>query len=550
MVLLLAFHLVVGAGLMAATRSLAGRRLPFLVAGLPSLATVVWLAVRLPDVVDGDVLTETVEWIPELGVDLALRLDGFAALMLVLVAGIGVLVFAYSASYFDDPSPRDVRLLGLLVLFAGAMTGLVLADDVLVLYGFWELTSVTSFLLIGNAHTQPQARAAALQALLVTGAGALAMLAGLIVLGQQAGTYRLSAILANPPDGTAVTVALVLILLGAFTKSAQMPFHSWLPAAMVAPTPVSTYLHSATMVKAGVYLIARFAPAFASVDMWRPLVVTVGVVTMIGGGLRALRRTDLKLLLADGTISQLGLMIAVFGWGTPKAVVAGSVMLLAHGAFKAAAFMVVGIVDHQLGTRDVRQLPRPDRGWRILLAVTVVAAGSMAGVPLLLGFVAKEADLDVFVGSGTGAAVALAGIVAGSALTAAYSIRFVAGVAGRLAPPGTPAPPADHGPPRLAFVLPAVVLAALDAPLRPRARAHRPPRVGGGHRPRPLHHRGPPRGVARHRARAAAQRSRPRRGCRAVRGPPAPRPRARRRCTRAAGAGRLPGIAARRRVRR
>ena len=462
MVLLLALHLVVGVGLMAATSRLAGRRLLFLLAAVPPLATVVWLVVQLPDVVDGEVLTETVEWIPELGVDLALRLDGFAALMLVLVAGIGVLVIAYSASYFADPSPRDVRLLGLLVLFAGAMTGLVLADDVLVLYGFWELTSITSFLLIGNDHDKPRARAAALQALLVTGAGALAMLAGLIVLGQEAGTYRLSAILADPPDGTAVNVALVLVLLGAFTKSAQMPFHSWLPAAMVAPTPVSTYLHSATMVKAGVYLVARLAPAFDDVDFWRPVVVTVGVVTMLGGGLRALRRTDLKLLLADGTVSQLGLMIAVFGWGTPTAEIAGSVMLLAHGAFKAAGFMVVGIVDHQLGTRDIRQLPRPDRSWRLVLAVAIVAAASMAGIPLFFGFVAKEADFTVFVDQGGGAALALAGIVAGSALTVAYSTRFAAGVGGRLAPPGTSAPPESHGAPRLAFVLPAALLAAVS----------------------------------------------------------------------------------------
>ena len=316
-----------------------------------------WLVVRLPGVVDGDVLTSHVDWIPPLGVGFDLRLDGFAALMLVLVAGIGVLVVAYSARYFSAPTPRDGRLLGLLVLFAGAMVGLVLADDLLVLYGFWELTSVTSFLLIGHDHEQPKARAAALQALLITGAGALAMLAGFIILGQAAGTYRLSAILADPPDGGVVTVALVLILLGAFTKSAQMPFHSWLPGAMVAPTPVSTYLHSATMVKAGVYLVARFSPAFADVAMWRPVVVTVGVVTMIGGGLRALRQTDLKLLLAYGTVSQLGFMIAVFGWGTPTADVAGCIMLLAHGAFKAASFMVVGIVDHQRGTRDVRLLP-------------------------------------------------------------------------------------------------------------------------------------------------------------------------------------------------
>ncbi|MET0458825.1 MAG: proton-conducting transporter membrane subunit, partial [Ilumatobacteraceae bacterium] len=346
MIVLLVLHLVVGLAVLFAARPLATRGWPlFALAAVPSLATVVWLVAMLPGVVDGEVRTTHVSWIPELGVDLDLRLDGFAALMLVLVAGIGLLVMAYSARYFSHPTPRNGRLLGLLVLFAGAMVGLVLADNLLILYGFWELTSVTSFLLIGHDHESPKARAAALQALLITGAGALAMLAGFIILGQAAGTYRMSAIVADPPGVNGLlTVALVLILLGAFTKSAQMPFHNWLPGAMVAPTPVSTYLHSATMVKAGVYLVARFSPAFADVAMWRPVVVGVGVVTMIGGGLRALRQTDLKLLLAYGTISQLGFMIAVFGWGTPTADVAGCIMLLAHGAFKAASFMVVGIV--------------------------------------------------------------------------------------------------------------------------------------------------------------------------------------------------------------
>ena len=256
-----------------------------------------------------------------------------------------------------------MRLLGLLVLFAGAMVGLVVADNLLILYGFWELTSVTSFLLIGNRHEDAAARSAALQALLVTGLGALAMLAGFIVIGQAAGTYRLSELLADPPRGTTVTVALVLILLGAFTKSAQVPFHTWLPGAMVAPTPVSTYLHSATMVKAGVYLVARFAPRL------RPhhRLVATGRRERRGGDDDRRRRcapcasTDLKLLLAYGTISQLGFMIAVFGWGTTATTVAGCTMLLAHGAFKATAFMVVGILDHQHGTRDIRRLPRARR---------------------------------------------------------------------------------------------------------------------------------------------------------------------------------------------
>jgi multicomponent Na+:H+ antiporter subunit A len=435
----------------------------FALAAVPAVATLGWLVAALPEVTDGALRLEHVEWIPQLGVALDLRLDGLSSVMLLLVAGIGVLVVAYAWRYFDRPEPADMRLVGLLVLFAGSMVGLVLADDLLALYGFWELTSITSFLLIGNRHTDPTARAAALQALLVTGLGALAMLAGFIVLGQAAGTYRLSEILAVPPSGTAVTVAIVLILVGAFTKSAQAPFHSWLPGAMAAPTPVSAYLHSATMVKAGVYLVARLAPAFLVLDLWRPLVETVGVATMVLGGLRALRQYDLKLLLAYGTISQLGFMIAVFGWGTESALVAGCVMLLAHGAFKAAAFMVVGIVDHQHGTRDIRRLPRPTKGWQPTMVVAAVAAASMAGVPMLFGFVAKEADFATFVDQGTGATATLAGIAVGSVLTVAYSLRFFAGISGRLAvanldPAGTAAD--GHGPPSLAFVAPGLVLTA------------------------------------------------------------------------------------------
>ena len=407
MIVLLVLHLVVGIGLLSASRRLAsgGRQdVAFAIAAVPSAATVCWLAVVAPSVIDGDARTSHVSWIPSLGVDLDLRLDAFALLMLALVAGIGVLVIAYAWRYFSHPEPPDVRLLGLLVLFAGAMVGLVVADNLLILYGFWELTSVTSFLLIGNRHEDAAARSAALQALLVTGLGALAMLAGFIVIGQAAGTYRLSELLADPPGGTTVTVALLLILLGAFTKSAQVPFHTWLPGAMVAPTPVSTYLHSATMVKAGVYLVARFAPVYAlTTDWWRPVVVSVGVATMIVGGVRALRRTDLKLLLADGTISQLGFMIAVFGWGTTATTVAGCTMLLAHGAFKATAFMVVGILDHEHGTRDIRHLPRPGAGWGPTMVAATVAAASMAGVPLLFGFVAKEADYTGFLEQGAGA---------------------------------------------------------------------------------------------------------------------------------------------------
>lgn len=461
MTILLALHAVLGLAAIAAGDRL-GRRAVWL-GILGPVAAVAWLVAVLPGVLDDRPVDEVVRWVPNLDVDLQLRLDGFGALMVVLVSGIGVLVFAYAARYLSATGPGVGRLIGLLTLFSGSMFGLVVADNLIVLYGFWELTSITSFLLIGNGHRDARARAAALQALLVTGAGGLAMLAGFVVLGQAAGTYRLSEILANPPEaGTAVTAALVLILLGAFTKSAQYPFHAWLPGAMVAPTPVSAYLHSATMVKAGIYLIARMAPAFDDVALWRPLVVGVGVVTMLGGGLRALRQTDLKLLLAMGTVSQLGFMVAVFGWGTEEAVTAGCVLLLGHGAFKAAAFMVVGALDHQHGTRDIRALPRPTRGWGPVTVTAVVSAASMAGVPLAMGFIGKEAALEAFHHArGGGAVLALLGITAGSVLTAGYSARFAFGALGRLARPDAAAECAASslGPPALALAVPGALLA-------------------------------------------------------------------------------------------
>ena len=298
--------------------------------------------------------------------------------------------------------------------------------------------------------------------------------------GLESGTFRLSTILDDPPDSTLTTVALVLVLLGAFTKSAQYPFQSWLPAAMVAPTPISTYLHSATMVKAGVYLIGRLAPAFVDLGWWRPVVVGVGVVTMIAGGLRALRQTDLKLLLAMGTISQLGFMVAILGWGTPEAAVAGGVLLLAHGAFKATAFMVVGILDQQYGTRDLRRIPRPGPGWWPTAVAAVVAAGSMAGIPLLLGFVAKESAFTALTDAGGGGGLALAAVVVGSALTVAYSYRFASGCLGRHADGEV----AGGSAPALAFAAPAVLLSVAHGAARAVAGARRwsRRRVGAGDR--------------------------------------------------------------------
>ena len=428
--------------------------------------TLLWLFTQLSAVNRDEFPTAHVSWMPRLGVDLDLRLDSVAAVMILLAAGIGVAVFVYAAGYFDSSDPRVGRLLGLLTLFGGAMVGLVLSDNLLVLYGFWELTSVTSFLLIGDRSEQEKARNAALQALLVTGTGGLAMLGGFLLIGHEAGTYSLSEILAAPPEGTTVGVALALILLGAFTKSAQYPFHAWLPGAMVAPTPVSAYLHAATMVKAGVYLIARFSPAYAPIiGWWKPVVIGVGLTTMVAAGVRAYRKTDVKVMMAHSTVSQLGLLVALFGIGSKEAVNAGAVLLLAHGLFKATGFFVVGIVDHQFATRELDELPRINlalRGgsginWMASAALDVIAAASMAGIPFMFGFIAKEGAIRAFLDESVVAVVLMA---IGSALTAAYSFRFAWGVLGRDATNPVDVDPARR-PPSMVMVLPTFVLGSL-----------------------------------------------------------------------------------------
>lgn len=421
--LLIALHIVC-----AAVAFLLGSRLGrwvWPIAAAAPTAVVVWLIANTGVISEGGSISQKFEWVPGLGLGLDLRVDAFSTLMLILVSGIGALIFAYAWHYFGN-SPSSTRAAGLLTLFAASMVGVVIADNLLALYVFWELTSVTSYLLIGLDDTETEARSAAQQAWLVTSLGGLAMLAGFVLLGQQAGTYTISEILAAPPSGTTTAVALVLILVGAFTKSAQYPFHSWLPTAMVAPTPISAYLHSAAMVKAGVYLVARLAPAFADVGPWRPVVVTVGLVTMVAGGLRALRPFDLKQLLAFGTISQLGFLMVLFGIGRPAATAAGCALLLAHGLFKAALFMVVGIVDHEAGTRDIRELPGLGHGWGPTKFVALLSAASMAGVPLLAGFISKEQAYGALVDGSGFDRLALVGIVIGSMLTVAYSLRFVA----------------------------------------------------------------------------------------------------------------------------
>lgn len=312
------------------------------------------------------------------------------------------------------------------------MLGLVLADDLITLYLFWELTTVFSYLLIGYSSEQKHSRRSALQALTVTTLGGLAMLVGFLILGQAAGSYRISAIVADPPaTSLAISVAVVLILCGALSKSAIWPFSVWLPNAMAAPTPVSAYLHAAAMVKAGVYLVARLAPGFAEVPVWRPVVLVLGGATMLLGGWRALRLNDLKLVLAYGTVSQLGFLTLLAGIGNRDAALAAAVMILSHALFKAPLFLVTGIVDHAAGTRDLRRLSGVGRALPYVCAVAVLAAASMAALPPLLGFAAKEAAFDALLHGDAVDRWALAVTVAGSTLTVAYAVRFVWGAFAR-----------------------------------------------------------------------------------------------------------------------
>ena len=396
--------------------------------GAGALAAVaVWIGVQAPAVFEGRAVTEEHAWLPDAGIAFALRLDGLALMFALIVLGIGALVLAYAARYFGAGSPKTARYLALLTLFAGAMLGLVLADDALLLFVFWELTSVSSFFLIGGLG---EGKAGATRAFLVTAIGGLALLAGVILLAVTAGTGSLSGILASGDTILASGVteaAIVLLLLAAFTKSAQFPFHFWLPGAMVAPTPVSTYLHAATMVKAGIYLMFRFTPLFGTVALWQIMLVLVGGGTALFAAIVATKQNDLKALLAYSTISQLGLLTAIIGIGTPIALAAAALHTVAHALYKATLFMTVGIVDHETGTRDIRKLG----GLRRTLPVTALAGGlaaaSMAGLPPLLGFVSKEEIFAGFLEAHDPAWLGIAGVtlaVLASIGTVAYSARY------------------------------------------------------------------------------------------------------------------------------
>jgi multicomponent Na+:H+ antiporter subunit A len=400
---------------------------------LVPLGSLCWVALNWPGG-GGAARTVAIDWVPELSMNIDLRFDTLAAIMSVLVLGVGALVLFYCGEYFHHHDGHTEKRLpsfaAELTAFSGAMFGLVISDNMLMLYLFWELTTVLSFLLVGHYAERAASRRAATQALLVTTAGGLAMLVGIVILGNLSGTFLLSELIAAPPTGLAASVGVVLVLVGALSKSAIVPMHFWLPGAMAAPTPVSAYLHAAAMVKAGVYLVARLTPGFADAPPWRPIVVTLGLLTMLLAGWRAVREYDLKLILAFGTVSQLGLITLMVGAGGGDLMLAGLAMLCAHAMFKAALFMVVGIIDHATGTRDIRRLAGLGRRNKLLLLIGLGGAASMAALPPFLGFVAKESDFTTLADSaslGPAAPYVLAGVVFGSVFTTIYSLRFVYG---------------------------------------------------------------------------------------------------------------------------
>ena len=406
------------------------RRASAALAGAVALAGLALALAAAPSVFAGEVLRWRVDWVPALNLAFGFRMDGLAWLFATLITGIGALIVLYAAYYLHHEDPAR-RFFLYLLLFMGAMLGIVLADNLILLVVFWELTSLASFLLIGYWRSEREAREGARMALAITGAGGLALLAGVLLLGQIVGSYDLDVVLASGDLIRAdprYPLALVLVLAGCFTKSAQFPFHFWLPHAMAAPTPVSAYLHSATMVKAGVFLLARLYPALGSSDLWFWIVAPTGLATLLIGAYIAIFKHDLKGLLAYSTISHLGLITLLFGLDAPLAVVAGVFHIINHATFKASLFMAAGIIDHETGSRDMRQL---NGLWKFMpwtATLAMVAAAAMAGVPLANGFLSKEmffAEAVALQGRGPMEYVLPLVAVLAAIFSVAYSVRFI-----------------------------------------------------------------------------------------------------------------------------
>ncbi|WP_397452294.1 monovalent cation/H+ antiporter subunit A [Pseudomonas sp. NA-150] len=422
-----------------------------ILAGVLSLVGAIQVALWYPQIADGGVIRQEFYWLPSLGLNFVLRMDGFAWLFSMLVLGIGTLVSLYARYYMspDDPVPR---FFAFFLAFMGAMLGLVLSGNLIQIVFFWELTSVFSFLLIGYWHHRADARRGAYMALMVTGAGGLALLLGIMLLGHIAGSYDLDRVLAAGEQIRAhalYPLMLTLVLIGALSKSAQFPFHFWLPHAMAAPTPVSAYLHSATMVKAGVFLLARLWPVLSGTEQWFWIVGGAGACTLLIGAYSAMFQTDLKGLLAYSTISHLGLITLLLGLNSPLAAVAAVFHILNHATFKASLFMAAGIIDHESGTRDIRRLSGLFTLIPYTATLAMVASASMAGVPLLNGFLSKEMFFaeTVFISSTAWIEMALPVIatIAGT-FSVAYSLRFTVDVF--FGPKATDLPHTPHEPPR------------------------------------------------------------------------------------------------------
>ena len=385
-----------------------------------------WASTKMWSIVDGAVFQETITWIESFGLDLIFRLDGLSVFFLMLITGFGVFIHVYAHSYLSHDRNRP-RFFVFLSLFMGAMVGLVMSGSLLLMFVFWELTSLSSYLLIGYYHDKEKSRDSALQAMIVTVMGGLFMLAGVILIGQEAGTFRFDELMSNPDlilQSSKANIILILLGIGAFTKSAQFPFHFWLPNAMEAPAPVSAFLHSTTMVKAGIFLLARIAPIFNDLPLWHTLVPIVGGFTMVYGAFKAIMHTDLKKILAYTTVSALGIMVMLLGIGTTVAIQAAMIFVLAHALYKGTLFMVVGNIDHQTGTRNVNQLSGLRKKMPFTFAAAALASMSMAGVLPFFGFVAKEMLYTATAFSPMWSYLTLAATFVASVLFAALSIEI------------------------------------------------------------------------------------------------------------------------------
>ncbi len=436
-----------------------GRAACAVVAGLVSAAALSGILAHAPGVLDGQTVRTQINWMPALGLNANFMLDGLGLLFAILILGIGVLIILYARFYLSAKDPAG-QFYTYLMLFQGAMLGIVLSDNILLLLIFWELTSLSSFLLIGYWKHLPEGRQGARMALAVTGGGGLAMIAGMLILGQIAGSYDLSVILTQKDAIQASPLylpALILILLGAFTKSAQFPFHFWLPHAMAAPTPVSAYLHSATMVKAGLFVMARMWPVLAGTPEWFWIVATTGLVTMVMAAKIALFKDDLKAVLAFSTVSHLGLITMLLGFGTKAAAIVAVFHIINHATFKAALFMLAGIVDHEAHTRSLRRLGGLRTLMPVTFALTALASLSMAGIPPLNGFLSKEMMLQEAAATVwlTPWAMGLLA-TAGALLSVAYSFRLLAH--GFLGPVRSDYPHAPHDPGPGLWLAPALLV--------------------------------------------------------------------------------------------